>query len=234
LKLFQEGYYSKNVGGHLTYRRITVGMLPGGGVAVWLAGIDSNKEIFFGQAEKEDVDWSQFTNNTSMTRAEYVQDTLEGVLKPQEKDKIKKEGIPFDKWSNYRVRYRWKPYFFGMKITDDLIIQAKYFNGENGSLFSPENDKIKTDMLAVPKFMSFIWERGERGAGHDLSLKVFFDEAEIFDAFKKLGTQNQEIKMEYRMEVDEKGKQAMYIWLVNSKEKVSLKKVKVESFGVLP
>jgi len=36
------------------------------------------------------------------------------------------------------------------------------------------------------------------------------------------------------METNEKGKQGMYIWLTNSKDRVLLQKVKVESSGVMP
>jgi len=231
LKLFQEEYYGYMVNNQERYDRITVGMLPGGGVAVWVNGNGRNKEVFFGQAEKADIDWSRLTTS-DMSQVEYIQLVVEDVLKKEEMDAIKKHGIPFDKWSNYRTRYRWKPLFTGMKIVNDLITQVKYYNGENGSLYSPENDKIKTDTLAAPKFINFIWQRGERGAGHDLKLELYFDEAETLAAFKQLGAYNTELQLEMRMSKDENGREGMNIWLLNNKDSLRLKKVKVESYGV--
>ncbi|VAW57060.1 hypothetical protein MNBD_GAMMA07-2423 [hydrothermal vent metagenome] len=223
LKLFQEKYYAIVDGRQERYTQITVGMLPGGGVAVWVSGIGSTK--------KADIDWARLTDS-DMPREEYVMLSVKERLPPEAINTIKTYGIPTDKWVNYRTRYHWKPLFTGMKIEDNLITQVKYYNGENGSLYSPENDKIKTDTLAVPKFMSFTWLRGKPGAGHDLMLEIYFDETETLAAFKQLGAYNAELQLEMRMSKDENGREGMNIWLLNNKDSLRLKKVKVESYGV--
>ncbi|MGD8177467.1 DUF2931 family protein, partial [Marinimicrobium sp. ARAG 43.8] len=61
VRSFKEGYGDhRTPTGHLTYRRITVGMAPGGSVAVWLVGIGKTTEIFFGKAEPIEYDWTTY------------------------------------------------------------------------------------------------------------------------------------------------------------------------------
>ncbi len=42
------------------YDELTVGMAPGGNVAVWLVGIGKTTEIFFGKADPIDYDWAKY------------------------------------------------------------------------------------------------------------------------------------------------------------------------------
>src|SRR5690625_5624923 len=69
-------------------------------------------------------------------RSKYVQLGVESAVDPVVLKRIREEGVPFDRWANFRQRYHWKPVFmYGNEPASG--VQIKYFNGEGDRLFPP-------------------------------------------------------------------------------------------------
>ncbi len=230
LKLFQEGYYSPNEGKHVTYNEIVTGVAPGGAVSVWLVGFNKITEVFFGQAEKYDGEWRSITGNTTLSREDYVRSSVEESLRtPEAIEAFRKNGIPFGLWARYRTRYSWQPLFTGMSVRDGRIGVVQYFNGEMDYLDYPLEKTIADSPRAIPSYISFTWEYTKV---QGRSYRLTFNEPEIFDAFKKLGSNNPPLQLEMRMTVADGGKKVFSVWLRNSKESIELKRTGIKIYGV--
>ena len=240
LKMFQDGYFSPGKGkegAHTTYDAIVVGVAPGGAVAVWLEGNGKTTEVFFGQAQKVEKDWSSMTNNTTMSREEYVRDSIVYSLlspdgtriedpkkKPEALAALLKKGVPLGLWSRYRTQYAWQPLLTGMKIRGDLINHIMYFNGEHDYLPCPLPPALAASTRPVPKEMNFAWM--PEGVAHTRLMELAFDEAEIFAAFNKLGSNHQPLQLEMRMIKNAQGHD-FTVWLRNAQEAIELKLTQV-------
>ncbi len=242
LALFRKGYYSPDARSrrvlqnddeypkrhrkmgladdHSPYDGMLVGITPGGGVAVWVTGSGATTEIFFGQAEKADLDWRLMTDNTDMTREEFVLDSLA----PKYPAALQKNSIPFGLWQSYRVRYPWQPLFTGMGIRESEGMELHSFNGERVAIDYPVTEADMALTRVVPESMGFIWMQSDtKGLIFDLK----FDEAEIFAAFKQLGSSQQPLQLEMRMDptTPTQEKLKFSVWLRNSSEAIELRKI---------
>lgn len=227
LSMFKTGYATPE-GKHTTYDTVIVGVAPGGAVAVWLAGQYKTTEVFFGQAEKINLEWSHFTAATHISREEYVRSSVEESLNkyPGALEAFRKNGPIFGLWTRYRTRYPWQPQFTGMTIRDGLM-GLNYFNGEDDFLITPLEPAIAASTRAVPSKLSFTWEYSPgQGRGYDLT----FNETEIFDAFKKLGN-NPPLKLEMRM-TQVNAAPVFSVWLRNDKDAIELKNTRVKTYSV--
>src|SRR5690625_2780170 len=149
LSLFKE----QSTNGGPEYHRIMVGVAPGGYVAVWLKGHIKTTEVFFGRAEPVEGELKAF-GRVIPNRSEYVLSEVEDNVDPSVLRRIREEGIPFDRWANFRQRYHWKPVFmYGNEPASG--VQIKYFNGEGERLFPPLESELVTQTRAIPMFMQF-------------------------------------------------------------------------------
>lgn len=138
------------------YREVMVGVAPGGAVAVWLTGLRT-KEIFFGQAEKIPLRYGAATGlkfNNSHEEELYVREILEDVLKPDELESLKKNGVPFGLWSRYRNVYIWD-----FKSGNDVNfkhepIGLKYLQGDSGGVSLPFSPEFIKTPRPLPRRMS--------------------------------------------------------------------------------
>ena len=228
LNLFKEGYISPHDGNQITYYKIIVGVAPGGFVSVWLQSYDRITEVFTGYATEEEGRWESVNTNPDITREEYVRLGIEDVLKKEEILSIKQNGIPFGLWETYSQRYNWQLVLNGMAFEKNLIDRISYFNGEHDFLYYPMDGAILTATRAIPSDFYFVWAReGKDGLVVDLK----FNEAEILAAFKKLGSHNEPLKLEFRMVKKANGKNDLTIWLQNEKETIELKKISAETYS---
>ena len=228
LNLFQEGYYSPNEEGDVTYSQIVVGVAPGGAVSVWLRGLNRITEVFFGEADKIDVDWKHFSNGSDTPREEYIRLSLEDALDPESLNTLHKKGIPVGLWKSYHQRYNWQPLFTGMSIRHNRIDEITFFNGEQDYIDILPDGGIDKSTLAVPNFLSFVWEYAP---GKGRMFEMTFFEEEIFDAFRKLGPDNQPLYLEMLMETVD-GERKFSAALRNEKESIKLKRTNLETFSV--
>ncbi|MDZ4262694.1 MAG: DUF2931 family protein, partial [Pseudomonadota bacterium] len=166
LALFQKGYYSPDARSRRVlqnddeYRKrhhkmgladdrspydgMLVGITPGGSVAVWVTGSGATTEIFFGQAEKVDMDWKLISSNPDYysSREEFVRLTMQDSLEHQTPERLaalqKANGvIPVERWAGYRVRYPWQPLFTGMAVRESEGMELHSFNGERTRIDYP-------------------------------------------------------------------------------------------------
>ena len=232
LAMFKDGYYSASQDKDITYNQIVVGIAPGGSVSVWLAAVGRTTEVFFGQAEKADVEWRRILDNPKYTREEHVRLTvLESLKTPEAVAALRKNGIPFGLWRDtYRARYAWQPMFTGLSLTKgDPIRIGRFFNGEQHFLTHPLNKTDAASTRAIPGELSFVG--APPGAtGNPKSVELFFNEAEILDAFQKLGSNNQPLQLEMRNEVID-GQNRFSVWLRNDKESIQLKRTEIKTYN---
>lgn len=228
LALFQAGFYSPNQEQNITYDQIVVGVAPGGVVSVWLWGYEKITEVFFGQADKIEGDWTWIIDNLNYTREEFISSEIEEALKsPETVELLRKNGVPIGSWDTYRTRYHWQPLFTGIPLRDSRVGLIKYFNGEQDYLDYPLATEVAGSTRAIPSYMSFVWEYAP---GKGQLFELTFDESDIFDAFKKLSSNDQPLQLEMRMEIIDK-KNAFSVLLRNDKESINLKRTDLEVYA---
>jgi hypothetical protein len=232
LQLFNSPYYSHKNEQVINYRRLVAGVAPGGLVTVWVVSADRTLEIFSGQAEKTELDWSVITPNTKTPRPQYLTIMIEdsrSELSPEAKEAMAKSPVPLDRWKNYRKRYNWQLQFTGQE-PPKMVDYIKYFNGERDLLLYPHSEEYLSQPHAVPKAMTFVWEWP---VGHPLKIKLAFDEKEIMEAFQELDKDNLPIYLSFLMyDNKEQGIRSMLIYLKNEKREFGLGKTKLETYGV--
>ena len=226
-KLMKEGHYSPKEDKHITYDTFVVGVAPGGAVAVWAESMDKTTEVFFGQAEKVYEDWKIMTSNT-MPRKEYVREVIqESLVTPEAIATLHKNGPPIGLWSRYRTRYSWQPLFTGLTLKNGRISTIMYFNGERDYIDYPLDKATAASTRAIPSEMVFV---GAPTGSKDKLVELYFNETEIFDAFKKLGGNNQTLQLELRTETVS-GKNNFTIHLRNDKESIQLKRTEIKTYN---
>lgn len=203
--------------------RIIVGVAPGGTVAVWVRN-KGMKEVFFGQAKKVEMDFAKAFRipiANKAERTEYVNDTVGDEVTPDFLAALRKNGIPFKKWANYRTRYNWVPTFAVSHPPKKF--GASFFNGESGNFPFPLEKTFVTTPQPIPDEMDFSY--AVNGQGIQYLYIIHFDEAEILTAFAKLGASQKPFKLEFHPKVPI---QQTEIRLLNDKETVPLKKFTVK------
>jgi hypothetical protein len=229
LSMFREGHYSPKDRAQGNYSRIMAGVAPGGVVAVWLYGPDKITEVFFGKAKKADIPWTRVLNNSDVTRKEFVQRGVEQTTDPKVLEAINRDGIPYGLWDTYRFRYHWNPVISAAR-PPKIINEIKFYNGEKDYLFYPLDEVNKNATRAIPKEISIIWKNPQ---GKPLLLEFYFNEAEIFAAFKQLAPEtsaaNTQIELEFNLMELDKGKQ-ISVWLRNKDKTIQLKNTKIDTY----
>ena len=228
LALFSHSYYSYKTGDNENYNEIIAGVAPGGHVSVWVNGIDKTTEVFSGQAQEVELDWKQILDNPDIPRDQFIKEEIEESLKPEELEALKKNGVPLGLWETYRKRYHWQPLFTGFDAPA-VIERVIYFNGEDEYLYYPLDKEHAGKPLPIPDRMFFDWEYPR---GLPLAFKLYFNEKEIFNAFEKLGSHGESLKLEMRMSENDKGQTFFYVLLKNDKEEVLLSNTKLKTYGI--
>jgi len=211
LALFQEGVAANKE--MPTYSSIMAGIAPGGAVSVWVIGSGGYIEIFFGQAEKIDLDPGRAFALPFKDKAqadEYIHEGLVEVLKPEELEHLKKNGIPFGLWARYRHQYEWAPI-----LTSEFELTYVGYKFLNGERYKKEGMLMRT----VPKQVTFKTVINDKR-------RIFiikFDEFEIMNAFEKLGANSQKVYLEFEPRLP---RDQTKVRLYNDKESIELKKFK--------
>lgn len=202
---------------------IIVGVAPGGSVAVWMRS-QGTKELFFGKAEKIEMDFSKAFGIPIANKAErtaYVNEILAAAKYAEEIATIQKNGIPFNKWANYRILYHWVPTFAVSHPPNEIGIN--FYTGEGESFVFPLETSFVSAAHPIPARVDFSY--AINGQGRENYYIVRFDENEIFDAFTRLSTMKLPLQLEFTPTVPIEQTQ---IRLHNTKESVLLKKFTVK------
>lgn len=196
------------------YSEMIAGIAPGGAVAVWVAG-SRKHEVFFGQAEKIDLNPSNAFRLPFESKADadaYIAKQLVNTLRPEELESLKKNGIPFGLWARYRNHYNWWP--TASEGHGLQYLTVSYLNGEFFGDWDLSNKNDSNVLLPVPAKMSF------RSLDRTL-YTVTFDEFEIMDAFEKLGANGKKVYLEFEPRLP---RADLKVRIYNDKESITLKK----------
>ncbi|MEW4364256.1 DUF2931 family protein [Aliikangiella maris] len=186
LAYFQAGFYSLKGQRQETYRKINLGVAPGGEVAVWLQGADKITQVFFGQADKVDLPWSALSKTDESGRLDYINNIIEETTNEAQRDYLKHYGVPLGLWSRYQRRYHWQPRFITPNRVPKLMNSIEYFNGEMDYFFYPLSTEIAEQTRAVPVTFRYTWMPPY---GEPALHEVFLESNEIIPLFEQLHAQ---------------------------------------------
>ena len=162
----------------LQFKKIVVGVAPGGTVAVWIRGPAEQREILFAKAEKIERSLSSVFQ-VPFTSKEDGEEFRLKVLKQDVGDehfqKVMTDGIPFDIWQRYRKEFPWKIVGNGKLAFTD--IHANHVNGFRSHTTYDYSTVIEAP---VPRFIKFY--HGPK------FYEITFDAYETITAFETLAT----------------------------------------------
>jgi hypothetical protein len=142
------------------YRKITVGMAPYGGLAVWLSGGGIRTEVAWLQAEPTEVAMEDFKPNT---RFKTVDECVEFRFKSCEKayENFQKNGLPdrmlYERY-HQKFNYHITPKFENEEAVFERI-ELDYYNGEYNETNSGEH--AENAMRAKPRKIIMNWSIGK-------------------------------------------------------------------------
>jgi hypothetical protein len=236
VKLFNEGFQDSNrKRGKVmtTYNHITVGFAPGGVVVVWLQGAEKQVEIGRYQGNKTVITPKEIASLDSHERLLFDPADRARTLKnpkiiaPEVQEANKNKPIPYGLWDSYRIKYLWKPVFVFVregKMSNTLSFDM--FNGERETLLDNEIIENLYQERAIPKGLyTGWWDKTGLGYGGN----IYFDEKEIFAAFKELYQKNPEASIDLEIKINS-GSEYLAITLKNGINSIPLKKSKLEIF----
>ncbi len=157
-QIFEEGFLNDVRDGITRFHNFefVVNVAPGGTVALFMKGLGGfQREVGFFKAEKTEVTWKHFVPMGNQNRKDFVAVMLEDV----DKDSLahyKTNGIPFDRWENYRE-------YFSLKTTmpPKYKIDGLVYDSFNGERYYGENNAyhINEDYnkLPIPKEIIINW-----------------------------------------------------------------------------
>ena len=220
IALFEQGFYDYSIEKKNTYKKIVVGLAPGGVVVVWLLGGQVEIEVARFQAHETIIsNVNVRDSNYDMFEEDYVDFVLTNKG-------IEKTPVPFGLWDTYREKYAWRPKLILPSGYDFFLEWMTLYNGEKENNFKEHPDFGTYKKRALPSYMLFNWYApDDRKYGVD----VFFDEKEIFDAFQQIYKNDKDQDAELVFELNDR-KAAFMIYLRSKTEQIELHKVKAKMY----
>jgi hypothetical protein len=231
IDLFQRGFEAfywdnenkKAYGKHTTYNEIITGLAPGGIVVVWLSGFGHQIEVARFKGIETIVDMKNFMqrNDLNVTKEEYTKSMLED--QKDVTDNLAKNGIPYGLWDSYRDRFNIIPI---VKYDQNHIVKTDklymdFLNGESDILFSDKVDNPELKKRARMRNLTATWSDTLGFKIQPYILKINFNEAEMFKAYKEVYGNNPDQKGELVVEVN-RGNNQYRIFLQTKDKKVEL------------
>jgi hypothetical protein len=228
LTLFQQAYYSTKEQGNTRYNTIIAGVSPGGGVAVWLHGLNRNTQVFYGEAQEVELDW-KVMEVEDVVRNDYVKEIVAESIPAEDYKKLVTEGVPLERWNNYQQRHHWQLNLLTENRVPKLVNEIRYVNGEIDYFFYPLAEYIAKQNRAVPKSLYYSWKSPE---GKPLALHYEFDVDElsaVFNEFeaRKPATADEPMLLTLQLWEREDGRR-WGVAVQRGNEEVVLRKVKLE------
>jgi hypothetical protein len=233
LDLFQKGYdliNRKNEEEHLTYNALTIGLAPGGVVVVWLDGI-YRVEVGRFQATEAYVNKLDFepVKDPDESQEQFFERRYKVVVSESSKEQIKKEGIPFGLWDNYRQKYNWRYTTISYKAyaPEEVTFEGTdYINGEFAMF---DDAKQRVALIKEFSLKPLPW-RTDFSYINNYSSFVKFDKPEIMLAFKTIAQKNpnQPIEIVINVGFEYRG---LTFKVKCGKDEIQLEKVEVKMYG---
>ncbi len=213
LALFKEGVARDKE--YPTFRNIIAGVAPGGAVAVWVTGKGESREVFFGQATAYEADMRDPMGSPIEDTTAYAERNLK-YLPPETYNRIKKEGIPFGIWEEYRKKYNWN---FAVPTEKKVSsIGVSFFNGESFRTDFPFNDQNAEKPIPLGIGFGALFLSDPKRYVYGIN----FDYDETDEAMQKLSNEGKEITIIVNPTLP---KTSSTISLTNGKETIELKKI---------
>ncbi|WP_299250857.1 DUF2931 family protein [uncultured Cytophaga sp.] len=222
--LFREGMIKYRTKKYATYNAMILGMAPGGGLVVWMKSVDKQVEIGRYQATETDMAWESFIPRTGRTRDEFVKVTIDDT--PLAKANFQKNGLMLGLWDTYRIKYNWRPKFEFPEGNTFEGIDFKMYNGEKEFLWGETLAKNSFGKRAIAKSMDLMWADE---TGQDFGADIYFDEAEMFEAYKLIYRDDKEQNAELVIKYNDT-RTSLEIYLRSKSEEIELEKTKVSIF----
>jgi hypothetical protein len=224
-QLFEEGvidYASKQF---QSYIAIIVGMAPEGILVVWMKTFDNQVEIGRYQATEMDLEWEIFTPTVDISeKDEYVKGVIE--RRPEALANFQKNGLSHGLWDTYRIQYNWRPQFEFPKGCVVEGIDLSMYNGETDFIWGGRLAKNAYEKRALTWRINLLW-----ADEHDEDFGAFIDmdEAEIFEAYKKIYRNNKDLDTELVFKYNH-NRSSLIVLLRNDTEEIELRKCTVQFF----
>lgn len=187
--LFKNGFINR-YGKQGTYSQFKLCVAPGGVIVVWIAGIGRTTEIGRYKATEAEITIEEILPDSSYESVEDYCDKAY-VYAKEEIENINWDDIPYGRWDDYRTKYEWKPTFLFKNENITLTeVVGKFVNGEDYIVIPPDEIIANPVGQALPKYYGLQWKNTNEDY---FGSRIYFDEEEIKNAFKKL-FENKEIK----------------------------------------
>lgn len=203
------------------FKDLIVGVIPGGGVVVWLKSTRQQIEIGYFEAEEIEMDWDKFAGTNGFgkgtNRQQFVASQKNNVTNP----------IPFGKGQKYREKFVWKCGIDGGSDLKIISFQLHEFNGEIETLYSDyKNGTNEFKERAVPTRLIFLVQQVNKNG---YNFEVSFDEKDIFKAFHTIHADKKaEVRLVLVLDKDNKVSKVV---LRNKTEEYVLNPVKIDMFS---
>lgn len=222
-KIMKEDFTNANADG---LYHIVVGCAPGGNVSVWIKAGQITTEVGFFKADAVDYDWKKFSGGLNTSREDYIATALHSALDSSE---MKIASIPLGWKGKYDDDYRKK---YSLSVTNNVEAQTSdalisYFDGSGEyRLAQPAANKWSVHQT-IPKRILWHWKSK---SGKELGTEINFDEAEIFDAFKKLNSEHPHAPLTLHTEIVSTTVYEVSLVLKNQFGAVALKKCEASTY----
>jgi Protein of unknown function (DUF2931) len=230
LALFQKGnvYYDNNdVKQKGTYKELIIGLAPGGVVVLWLDGSASKVEIGRFQAKEIYVNKLDFqpVKIEDETQEQYFERRFKVCVSKEIQEQIKKEGIPFGLWDEYRTKYNWRFHTLSYKQNAEELVTEQITDFLNGEFTKNSNEQMQITKEFTPKPVP--WRTGF--TYKDNNSDAEFDKVEIMQAFKTLSKKhpNEPIEIQIKTTFLYKG---LTFKVICAGDEIVLEKTKVEMY----
>lgn len=212
---------SPKTGNPPTYYRIFVGFGPQGAASVWVASDHLVIEVGSYKGAEVTVDWKTVTKSEE-PRSKYINDILQHSLTPQELQELKEHGVPSGISDHYSKQYRWNVSVSGqmkpMLWLETLNGEREYFDFVQFSGSRPSR--------GLPDNINVLWENNK---GNKYGANIWFDEAEVTAAYKKLSGERLDHTMQLQLEISDDPR-VIHISLNDGKYVIMLNKTEINSF----
>lgn len=205
------------------YRQIMAGVAPGGFLALWAWGPHRVTEIARFTAPETQTPWSAVNKNPRHPREQYVEDALQDTLTPEQREKLKTEGVPTDLWPRWHERASFELLLSGAR--DFTEVGFFFANGERETYFTPEF-KPPAKARAVFRLMRLRWKAGDDERGINIRL----DPQEQLRAVEALKAEGGLVGLKFHIELLGDGTTPK-LSLRNAKSVVYLQEIQVQTFG---
>jgi len=202
-----------------TYNEMVIGLAPGGVVVVWLQAATFRVEIGRYQAKDTIVSPNAFYRNPFEFNQQQFFDTMfSNRLSQDAHEKIKKGGITYGLWDEYRKKYYWR--YRTQFYNDDKDEQQyyTYYNGESIALFAEVIKKQEFLLQALPYNINLNFTKKWA--------ETYFDDKELMAAFKELTATNPNEPLEIVGKIGFMYND-MSFWVEAKGRRIPLNKVKV-------